>query len=252
MENCEKKIGIFHTYLDIFNGVTILDFDKCEEEIFQKELDSLIETLLLENRNLLWINLSIKEASKIASFTKRGFTFFSCEENSLRMIKKLKENPIIPTPANHTAGVGAVVINSKEEILLIKERFRASHYKLPGGHIDSDELISNSLVREVFEETGVEVEFDSIISLGHFYPDQFNKSNLYIICRAKPLTLEINIRDVDEIIDAKWMSLDKFFADEEIIEYNKEIVKNAIYNKGLYIKSLDSFKNLKRVHELFF
>ena len=34
-------------------------------------------------------------------------------------------------------------------------------------------MISTALEREVLEETGIEVEFESIISLGHFYPINF-------------------------------------------------------------------------------
>ena len=67
--------------------------------------------------------------------------------------------------ANHTLGVGAVVINSKNEILLIKEIIRNEYYKLPGWHIDDAEMISQALSREVFEETGVVVDFERIISI---------------------------------------------------------------------------------------
>ena len=34
------------------------------------------------------------------------------------LVKRLKENAIIPTASNHTLGVGAVVINEKNELLI--------------------------------------------------------------------------------------------------------------------------------------
>jgi 8-oxo-dGTP diphosphatase len=124
----------------------------------------------------------------------------------------------IPTAANHTLGVGVVVINENNQLLVIKERISTVGYKLPGGHIDDGEMISTAATREVLEETGIEVEFESIISLGHFYPHQFHKSNLYILCKAKPISHEINIQDTDEIEDAKWVDVDEYLVDENVLD----------------------------------
>ncbi len=198
----------------------------------------------------MWIKLPIEKSDIIPLLTKYDFVFHHCNEKDITMLKKLTENSIIPTAINHTLGVGAVIIENNK-ILLIKDKIW-KQFKLPGGYIDDKENISYALQREVFEETGIKIELHSIVSLGHFYPSQFEKSNLYIVCSAKPLSHEINIIDTDEIIEAKWMDLEEYFNCEEIHDYNKNLVKTAIKNKGLKLKELDYFTNSSSKHEYYF
>ena len=45
-------------------------------------------------------------------------------------------NQQVPNYAHHTVGVGGFVVNDKDELLVIEERFRfqdKAHWKLPGG-----------------------------------------------------------------------------------------------------------------------
>ena len=197
-------------------------------------------------------NLDIKKSDFIPIATKFGFTFHSCNSDYILLVKVLKENAIVPNLANHTLGVGAVVINSKNEILLIKEIIRNEYYKLPGGHIDDAEMISQALSREVFEETGVVVDFERIISIGHFYPHQFHKSNLYVLCLAKPKSLKIDVKDKEEISEAIWLDLDEMFKRDDIHDYTKTIVKSALSGQGLYKSETPILSHLKNEFELFF
>lgn len=247
-----EKIGCFNLILDPYNGITIdsKDLPNTKEE-FEKNLLVLIDELK-SKRNLIWIYINIEKSDFIFLATKEGFIFHSCYENAVLLVKRLKENAIIPTPANHTLGVGAVVINEKNELLVIKEKISNIGYKLPGGHIDDSEMISVALEREVLEETGIIVEFESIISLGHFYPHQFHKSNLYILCKAKPKTYDINIQDNDEIIDAKWVDVNEYLLDEDVLEYSKAIVMASLKNSGFDRINQELLCHIKKDFELFF
>jgi 8-oxo-dGTP diphosphatase len=223
---------------DKYDGVTIdgSNIPNSLEE-FEEKLIYLINNL--SNKKLLWIKLQIESSQYIPLLTKYDFVFHHCNERDITLVKKLIENPIIPTATNHTLGVGAVVVDD-DKLLVIKDRIWKK-YKLPGGHIDDSENISNALLREVYEETGIKVEFDSIVSLGHFIPGQFNESNLYVICRANPLTKEINIQDSEEIIEARWLKIDTFLSCEDVHPYNKKIVQTALKSNGFKI---DSSKDL--------
>lgn len=247
-----EKIGCFNTILDPYNGITIdqtsLPLSKDEFEI---NLDYLIENTQ-DRRNLIWIYIDIEKSDFIPIATKKGFFFHSCDEDYVLVVKRLKHNAIIPTAANHTLGVGAVVINDKNEILVIKEKISNLGYKLPGGHIDNCEMISTALEREVLEETGVLVQFESIISLGHFYPHQFHKSNLYVLCIAKPKTLEINIQDTQEILDAKWIDVNKYLEDDEVLAYSKAVVIASLEYKGFIKANQEVLCHIKKDFELFF
>lgn len=247
-----EKIGCFNTILDPYNGITIESKDlPSSKDEFELNLDFLIKNVK-DRRFLIWIYIDIKKSDFIPVATKKGFIFHSCSEEYVLLVKRLKENAIIPTASNHTLGVGAVVINDKNELLVIKERISTVGYKIPGGHIDDAEMITTALEREVLEETGIIVEFESIISLGHFYPHQFHKSNLYILCTAIPKSLEINIQDCHEVIDAKWVDVNEYLNDEEVLDYLKAIVIAAIKSKGFNRANQETLCHIKKDFELFF
>lgn len=247
-----EKIGCFTTILDPYNGITIdsKDLPNSVEE-FEVNLDFLIDETI-NRRNLIWIYIDIKKSDFIPIATKRGFFFHTCDEDFVLVVKRLIPNAIIPTASNHTLGVGAVVINEKNELLVIKEKVSNVGFKLPGGHIDNGEMISNAVEREVLEETGVSVQFESIISLGHFYPHQFHKSNLYVLCICKAKTFEINIQDTQEIIDAKWMDVNEYLEDEDVLAYSKAVVMAALEYKGFKRANHETLCHIKRDFELFF
>jgi len=235
---------------DQYDGITIESFTIPNSVLeFEKELLFIIEKI--EKKKLLWIKLSIEQSQFIPILTKHDFVFHHCNERDITLVKKLIEKPIIPTATNHTLGVGAVVIDD-DKLLVIKDRIWQK-YKLPGGHIDDSENISNALKREVYEETGIEVEFESIISLGHFSPAQFGESNLYVVCRATALSKEINIIDDEEIMDAKWIDIQEYLSCDDVHIYNKAIVKNALETIGFKIETRTDLITKENVsYEIFF
>jgi len=58
-------------------------------------------------------------------------------------------------PPKHIVSVSAVILNRDKKILLIKGPKRG--WELPGGRIENNEKIEDALIREVREETGVEI-----------------------------------------------------------------------------------------------
>lgn len=201
--------------------------DTCDE--FKSELLSLLQSQ--KDKNLLWFKIPIEKSEFIPVLTQQGFIFHHTTQESLMLVKQLKENAIIPTPKNYTVGVGAVVFKG-DKLLVVKDMF-STGYKLPGGHIDNKETIKDALRREVYEETGVSVELESIFNLGHFTEGQFGESVMYVVCTAIAKTTEITIYDDSEIIDAKWMPVEDLLKAEDTNEYNKNVVRAAIENKEL-------------------
>ena len=55
-------------------------------------------------------------------------------------------------------------MNDKREVLLVKDKHKGALWKFPGGLSDHGEGIGEAAVREVWEETGVETEFRSVLS----------------------------------------------------------------------------------------
>jgi 8-oxo-dGTP diphosphatase len=234
---------------DRYGGVIIDDSSIPQSlEALEENLTNIISEQT--DKKVMWVTLPIGKSSAIPIFTRHEFNFYDCSETSITLYKRLTPHPITPTATNHTIGVGAFVKDGND-ILVIKDRVYKK-FKLPGGYIDNEENISQALVREVFEETGINVKLESISSIGHFSPGQFNESNLYIVCNAKALSKTIKVADSQEIIEAKWIDVDEYLDSEEIHPYNKKIVIIAMQNRGIKLEVNDFFASKNSQHEFFF
>jgi 8-oxo-dGTP pyrophosphatase MutT (NUDIX family) len=128
-----------------------------------------------------------------------------------------------------------MVVNDRNELLVVQEKrliqTRPGFYKLPGGLLDQGETIAHAAEREVWEETGIQTEFECLVGyFSHQMTWQFGKSALYHICRLKPLSLDISI-DQQEIAEAKWMPVTEFMALDTTHIFNKNLVQ--MMQKGI-------------------
>lgn len=71
------------------------------------------------------------------------------------------------TQATFTVGVSAVLVNDRNEILLLRHRFRENQtWELPGGFVEREESLTQALQRELTEETGLATEVIILLSAG--------------------------------------------------------------------------------------
>lgn len=181
-----------------------------------------------------WITIPASRAKlieKLSSSNKEqqevnfGFDLhhINSEEQTIIMKKWLIDDieDKIPPWASHQVGVAGFVLNDKNEILLIKEwsgplsnRVPSRQWKLPGGMLDRGESFEEAVCRETLEETGIECDFESILSFWHRHELKWGKSDLYYVCMLRPKMLELDICPV-EISAATWMHIDEFLANED-------------------------------------
>ncbi len=128
---------------------------------FKKEIVRLIESV--KHKKLIWIKIPIEKSDFIPILTALDFEFHHCDEKNLMLIKKMAHDSIVPTTKNYIVGVGAIVF-SEGKLLVIKDRF-STGYKFPGGHIDKNESIKSAVKREVYEEMGIDIVFESIMNI---------------------------------------------------------------------------------------
>jgi mutator protein MutT len=113
-------------------------------------------------------------------------------------------------------GVGAVILNDNNEILLMKrshkltvDRTTVGMWSIPGGEVDFGENVRNAVKREVKEELGVDIEI--LKPIGHW--DQIlQKAKVHwhcvsFICKIKKGTPKI--LEPDKFNKLKWFKLDK-------------------------------------------
>jgi 8-oxo-dGTP diphosphatase len=69
-------------------------------------------------------------------------------------------------PDRPFVGVGAVIVND-DRVVLIKRRYEplAGRWSLPGGTVEVGETLEECLVREMREETGLDVEVGPVIEV---------------------------------------------------------------------------------------
>lgn len=70
-------------------------------------------------------------------------------------------------------GVGAnAVIFDENGLVLLEKRSDNGFWGLPGGHVEIGESAQDAVVREVLEETGLEVEVSRLVGI-YSHPDNF-------------------------------------------------------------------------------
>ncbi len=236
---------------DLYNGL-IIENKSIELLLsdFKESLQNLLDKSSKEKIALLWLDLRSEQHEHISFALSLGFEFHNCETKRVMLTFQVTKNAYIPVSPTHTIGVGAVVINAKNELLMVRDRIHTSHsiYKLPGGMLEHAQSLEEGVVREVWEETGIKAKLIKMVSLLNSHPFTFNKSNMYIVFQLEALSLEINVIDTHEIEFALWMPLDEFFSHEEMSDFQKKLVRATLHKEGI---SLDSdninFSNKKYV-----
>lgn len=72
------------------------------------------------------------------------------------MAEQIKETDSAFTPPKHIVSATTIVLNEKQEILLIKGPRRG--WEMPGGQVEEGESLKAAAVLETKEETGIDVE----------------------------------------------------------------------------------------------
>jgi nucleoside triphosphatase len=79
------------------------------------------------------------------------------------------------------AVVGAVILNAKNKVLIVRSTKWNSKYIIPGGHIELGEKMKDALIREVKEETGLKIYDIELLSLKEsIYSKSFGEQKHFI------------------------------------------------------------------------
>ena len=64
-------------------------------------------------------------------------------------------------------GVGAVILNDRGEVVLIRrgQEPRLGEWSIPGGRLEWGETVRDGIIREVREETGLDVEVAALVDV---------------------------------------------------------------------------------------
>jgi ADP-ribose pyrophosphatase YjhB (NUDIX family) len=159
-------------------------------ETFGSRLASTCDMLKDMEKSSIWVQVPMSRASLIETMSSLGFQYHHAQGTIAKLNLWLRDDTEskVPEFATHHVGVGAMVVNSRNEVLCVRElRKNFMPWKIPGGLSELGESIAEAAVREVMEETGVPTNFHSILSFRHTHGLANGRSDLYFVCRLDPL-----------------------------------------------------------------
>ena len=165
------------------------------------------------SKSAAWITVPISESSIIPTLSALNFKFHHTDPHQSHLYCWLKSSADkVPEYATHQVGVGTACIKGSKILCVREIRGNYSKWKLPGGLADLGESIPEAAAREVKEETGVDVEFKSMIGVRHTHNIQFGRSDLYFIVRAELVEggNDVPVPEEDEISHAEWVDFEEF------------------------------------------
>lgn len=125
----------------------------------------------------------------------------------------------------HRIAAGAIIIKDNK-ILLVRYRDKSGTTLLagPGGGVNNEEGLSQAVVREVKEETGIDIVPDKILCVEDLFSRKYRMVKVWFLCQTVGGHLERTQGAVDEtIIEANW--------------YTKNRLKNEVVYPSIIMES---------------
>lgn len=126
---------------------------------------------------------------------------------------------------NWSQSVGCVVTrNGGKEVLLGRHTYGPGNGKLilPGGYVKFGELPEETAVREVLEETGIQVKPGRLLGI------RCNRNDWYIMLEAEYISGEAFAAD-DENSEVVWLDAKEALQREDVPDLSKEAIEAVVY-----------------------
>ncbi|KAL3878551.1 hypothetical protein ACJMK2_030889 [Sinanodonta woodiana] len=236
-QHSEPQVQSLQGLQDHYNGLNIdlnqMPLTTTEEEFSQLLVRSLSEWRR-DKRTAVWLQVPILHSCYIPVAARLGFEFHHAEHRYAMLKLWMQDHQPDATPrfATHQLGVGGVVIKEEtREVLVVRDKNRPyTLWKFPGGLANLGEDIESTAVREVFEETGVKAECTSVLAFRqqHTQPGAFGRSDLYVVCRMRPLTFELSPCS-HEIVECQWMPVQELHKHAQISTITRRLTSLVMF-----------------------
>jgi nucleoside triphosphatase len=105
------------------------------------------------------------------------------------------------------ATVGALVVNSKGEVLIVRSAKWNDKFTVPGGHIELGERAEDAIKREMKEETGLDIQSVELLLVQQaIYPEHYYKHEHFIfmdyLCKTNSSEVKLDGRELQDYV---WM-----------------------------------------------
>ena len=221
---------------------------------FKERLQYSLNAWTQEGLKVVWLEIPIENSALIPIAVEAGFAFHHSGQDYLMLTYPLVEGAFVPPYATHYIGAGGVVLNERDELLVVWERVHRmsgrKYYKLPGGALLQGEHIVDGVKREILEETGIDTQFEGLVCFRHWHGYRFAKSDIYFVCRLSPLNHKI-VADEQEIQECLWMPVDEYLSSEVVGIFNKRIVEAALNGSSMAPAWIEGYQTEPDRREIF-
>ncbi len=129
-------------------------------------------------------------------------------------------------------GVHGAIIGEGGRLLLLRRAptmaYRPGHWDLPGGHLRAHEEIHECLLREIAEETGLDVEIGPLLGLNKANDGPYVQT--IFACRAKQPICEIRLQP-NEHDAAQWITIAQMRKIPRLIPYLAAILGRGMLDR---------------------
>ena len=202
-----------------------------DADVFARAIEISLGSWKAEGYKVAWLEIPIGRSGLIPVAVDAGFVFHHTKTDYLMLTCQIETDAFVPPYASHYIGAGGVVLNDRDELLVVWESAHRQngqkYYKLPGGALQHGEHLVDAVIREVEEETGIRTRFETLVCFRHWHGYRFDTSDIYFVCRLSPLNHDIQPQE-DEIAECLWMPVQEYLISEHVGSFNRQIVQAAL------------------------
>ncbi|KAL0034735.1 hypothetical protein WJX77_004757 [Trebouxia sp. C0004] len=229
---------------DAYEGfiVSADDLPSTSDE-FESRLQQSLQDWQKSGKKGIWITVPAEKSQLIPVAVQHGFTFHHAEKGYVMLTRWLPTTEdTLPPNASHQVGIGAFVVNSRREVLVVQERLGplkgSGVWKMPTGLVMVGEDITEAAEREVLEETGLEATFEAVLAIRQSHQAAFGKSDMFFAVALKPVDdTQKLVAQATEVEGVKWMPLEEYASNPFSATkplYNKLVQQCVVYANGTY------------------
>ena len=230
IENLDKIFD--HFYADMSSKKPPVDYSLIDslkskvDEIIDKNENIEKQDLEINGNDMLALKIQQKQISKIKNEIYEKVLDGNLENNKKDIVNYIMNTKGINEELQETKSSGAIVYKVEEnEIKYLLIMLIRGNWGFPKGHFEGEETEKETAVREIFEETGLNVKFhDDFRETIQYFPAPFIfKTVIYFLAEA--VTDNVKIQ-TDEVAEYRWATYDEA---AKLITYRlqKKILKKA-------------------------